>query len=313
SPPRRSSTRTRASSCSSTPRRSRSPPPTTGSSSGRSRRSSRASGGSSSDAHEPRAHLPPRRPHREGAQRHAGCARQGPRRSASGSDPRAHRRIEARGLDRRRGAEDPRVLLPPDARGEPRVGGPLPEDARGSLSEEVPLVMRLVVGITGATGVIYGIRLLEVLRGYPDVETHLVISVPGRRTIGEETAFAAKDVEALAAYHYDNKDTGASIASGSFRTAGMVIAPCSIKTAGASTVVDLSVVIPVYNEEENLPPLWAELRGVLERLGLAVEVIFVDDGSRDGSAEIVRGLRAADPRVHLVRLKSNAGETAATD
>ncbi len=93
--------------------------------------------------------------------------------------------------------------------------------------------MRLVVGITGATGVIYGIRLLEVLRGYPDVETHLVISVPGRRTIGEETAFAAKDVEALAAYHYDNKDTGAPIASGSFRTAGMVIAPCSIKTAGA--------------------------------------------------------------------------------
>jgi len=93
--------------------------------------------------------------------------------------------------------------------------------------------MRLVVGITGATGVIYGIRLLEVLRGYPDVETHLVISVPGRRTIGEETAFAAKDVEALAAYHYDNKNTGASIASGSFRTAGMVIAPCSIKTAGA--------------------------------------------------------------------------------
>ena len=76
--------------------------------------------------------------------------------------------------------------------------------------------MRLVVGITGATGVIYGIRLLEVLRGYPDVETHLVISVPGRRTIGEETAFAAKDVEALAAYHYDNKDTGAPIASGSF-------------------------------------------------------------------------------------------------
>ena len=78
-------------------------------------------------------------------------------------------------------------------------------------------------------------------------------------------------------------------------------------------MVDLSVVIPVYNEEENLPPLWEELRGVLAGLGLEVEVIFVDDGSRDGSAEIVRGLRAADPRVRLVRLKSNAGETAATD
>jgi glycosyltransferase involved in cell wall biosynthesis len=69
----------------------------------------------------------------------------------------------------------------------------------------------------------------------------------------------------------------------------------------------------VYNEEANLPPLWEELRGVLERLGLAAEVVFVDDGSRDGSAETVRGFRAADPRVRLVRLKSHAGETAATD
>ncbi|OLD30588.1 MAG: 3-octaprenyl-4-hydroxybenzoate carboxy-lyase [Candidatus Rokubacteria bacterium 13_1_20CM_4_70_14] len=94
-------------------------------------------------------------------------------------------------------------------------------------------MMRLVVGITGATGAIYGIRLLEALRGHADVQTHLVVSVPGKRTIVEETAYAAKDVEALAAHHYDNKDIGASIASGSFRTAGMVIAPCSIKTAGA--------------------------------------------------------------------------------
>jgi len=93
--------------------------------------------------------------------------------------------------------------------------------------------MRLVVGITGATGVIYGVRLLEVLRGYADVETHLVISVPGKRALVEETAYPAKDVEALAAHHYDDKDIGASIASGSFRTAGMVIAPCSIETAGA--------------------------------------------------------------------------------
>jgi len=76
---------------------------------------------------------------------------------------------------------------------------------------------------------------------------------------------------------------------------------------------DLSVVIPVYNEEENLPPLWEELRGVLEPLGLAFEVVFVDDGSRDRSAEIIRGFRARDPRVRLVRLKANAGETAATD
>jgi dolichol-phosphate mannosyltransferase len=78
-------------------------------------------------------------------------------------------------------------------------------------------------------------------------------------------------------------------------------------------VVDLSVVIPVYNEEENLPELWAELRSVLEPLGLVFEVLLVDDGSRDRSAELIRGFREADPRVRLVRLKANAGETAATD
>ena len=76
---------------------------------------------------------------------------------------------------------------------------------------------------------------------------------------------------------------------------------------------DLSVVIPVYNEEENLPPLWEELRAVLEPLRLSFEVVFVDDGSRDRSAEIIRGFRERDPRVRLVRLKTNAGETAATD
>lgn len=78
-------------------------------------------------------------------------------------------------------------------------------------------------------------------------------------------------------------------------------------------MTDLSVVIPVYNEEENLPLLWPELRGVLEPLRLDFEVVFVDDGSRDRSAEIIRGFREADPRVRLVRLKANAGETAATD
>jgi glycosyltransferase involved in cell wall biosynthesis len=78
-------------------------------------------------------------------------------------------------------------------------------------------------------------------------------------------------------------------------------------------VVDLSVVIPVYNEEENLPHLWPELRSVLEPLGLTFEAVFVDDGSRDRSAELIRGFRDVDPRVRLVRLKANAGETAATD
>jgi glycosyltransferase involved in cell wall biosynthesis len=78
-------------------------------------------------------------------------------------------------------------------------------------------------------------------------------------------------------------------------------------------VPDLSVVIPVYNEEENLPHLWPELRAVLEPLGLTFEVVFVDDGSRDRSAEVIRDFRESDPRVRLVRLKTNAGETAATD
>jgi glycosyltransferase involved in cell wall biosynthesis len=79
-----------------------------------------------------------------------------------------------------------------------------------------------------------------------------------------------------------------------------------------SSALDLSVVIPVYNEEESLPVLWPELREVLHRTGLAFEVLFVDDGSEDRSAELIRGFRETDARVRLVRLKANAGETAAT-
>lgn len=92
---------------------------------------------------------------------------------------------------------------------------------------------RLVIGISGATGSIYGIRLLEVLKAVPEVETHLVVSAPGKRTLVEETDYSVADVEALADHRYDHRDIGAAIASGSFRTAGMVIAPCSVKTAGA--------------------------------------------------------------------------------
>jgi 4-hydroxy-3-polyprenylbenzoate decarboxylase len=93
--------------------------------------------------------------------------------------------------------------------------------------------MRLVVGISGSSGSIYGIRLLEVLRGVPDLETHLIISAAAKRTLLEETDYAVKDVEALASHVYDDRDIGAALASGSFRTGGMVIAPCSIKTASA--------------------------------------------------------------------------------
>ncbi|HSB71618.1 MAG TPA: UbiX family flavin prenyltransferase [Candidatus Methylomirabilis sp.] len=93
--------------------------------------------------------------------------------------------------------------------------------------------MRLVIGISGSTGSIYGIRLLEVLRDIPDLETHLIVSGPAKRTILAETDYSLKDVERLASRAYDNKDIGAALASGSFKTGGMVIAPCSIKTVSA--------------------------------------------------------------------------------
>ncbi len=89
---------------------------------------------------------------------------------------------------------------------------------------------RVVVGITGATGSIYGIRLLERLRAAGGLELHLVISQPGKRTLVEETGRSVREVEALADVVHDDRDVGASIASGSFRTLGMVIAPCSVKT-----------------------------------------------------------------------------------
>jgi 4-hydroxy-3-polyprenylbenzoate decarboxylase len=94
-------------------------------------------------------------------------------------------------------------------------------------------VRRIVVGITGSTGCIYGIRLLERLRALPDTEVHLVISAPGKRTLIEETDWTVPDVEALAHVVHDNKDIGASLASGAFRTDGMAIAPCSMKTVSA--------------------------------------------------------------------------------
>ncbi len=89
---------------------------------------------------------------------------------------------------------------------------------------------RLIVGISGASGTIYGIRLLEVLRGVPDVETHLVLSPAARRTILLETDRAVEEVEALANRIYRSSDIAAAISSGSFRPSGMVVAPCSMKT-----------------------------------------------------------------------------------
>lgn len=95
------------------------------------------------------------------------------------------------------------------------------------------MTRRIIVGISGASGAIYGVRLLQVLQAHPEVESHLVLSSGGKRTIIEETGYAVKEVEALASVVHDNRDVGASIASGSFRTEGMVVAPCSIKTLSA--------------------------------------------------------------------------------
>lgn len=92
---------------------------------------------------------------------------------------------------------------------------------------------RLVVGISGASGTIYGIRLLEELHKREDVEIHLVLSASGKRTLAEETDLPLKQVEALGHVVYDNRDVGCALASGSFRVHGMVIAPCSIKTVSA--------------------------------------------------------------------------------
>ncbi|MEZ5564509.1 MAG: UbiX family flavin prenyltransferase [Gammaproteobacteria bacterium] len=90
--------------------------------------------------------------------------------------------------------------------------------------------MRLIVAITGASGAIYGIRLLEALREVPKAEIHLVISNGGKLNISLETDWLLKDVEALAHKVHSDQNLAATIASGSFRTGGMIIAPCSMKT-----------------------------------------------------------------------------------
>lgn len=89
---------------------------------------------------------------------------------------------------------------------------------------------RLVVGISGASGVMYGIRLLELLKSCPDIETHLVISKAAKQTLHYETASSANEIEALADVSYNPQDIAAAIASGSFITSGMIVAPCSMRS-----------------------------------------------------------------------------------
>jgi len=93
--------------------------------------------------------------------------------------------------------------------------------------------LRLLIGITGTTGVIYGIRLLQKLRETPDIETHLIITPAGEQSISLETEYSAADVRFLADYSYRADDIAAAPASGSFLHDGMIVAPCSMKTLSA--------------------------------------------------------------------------------
>ena len=99
---------------------------------------------------------------------------------------------------------------------------------------------RLIIGISGASGAIYGIRMLETLVSVPEIETHLVLSPSAKRTIEEETNWTLERVQALADVVHPHHDIGAAISSGSFRTMGMLVAPCSIKT--------LSGIVSSYND-----------------------------------------------------------------
>lgn len=90
----------------------------------------------------------------------------------------------------------------------------------------------MVIGISGATGIIYGIRLLEILREL-DIETHLVVTKAGERTLVYETDLNSRELRSLADHVYSDADIGAAIASGSFGTMGMVVAPCSVNSLSA--------------------------------------------------------------------------------
>jgi 4-hydroxy-3-polyprenylbenzoate decarboxylase len=90
-------------------------------------------------------------------------------------------------------------------------------------------MQRLIVAITGASGAIYGIRALEILRAVADVETHVILTPAALRTITEETEFRIDDVRELADRLYDYRDIGAAISSGSYKTLGMLVAPCSVR------------------------------------------------------------------------------------
>ena len=95
---------------------------------------------------------------------------------------------------------------------------------------------RIIVAITGAAGSSYGVRLLEELRGHDDIETHLIVSRAGFLNIATELEMRRSELESLADVVHDNRDIGATIASGSFRTHGMLVTPCTMKTLAAISI-----------------------------------------------------------------------------
>ncbi len=97
----------------------------------------------------------------------------------------------------------------------------------------MPPPKRLVIAITGATGAIYGVRLLQILQAVPEIETHLLISDAGALSLLQELGMKRKEIETLAHHVHKVRNIGASIASGSFQSEGMIVAPCSMKTLGA--------------------------------------------------------------------------------
>lgn len=103
---------------------------------------------------------------------------------------------------------------------------------------------RIIIGLTGASGVIYGIRALQLLGQVPDVETHVVISPSALRTAAEEVDMRPDDIRALCDHRYNHRDIGAAISSGSFRTHGMLVMPCSVKTlSGIANCYDNDLIV----------------------------------------------------------------------
>lgn len=93
--------------------------------------------------------------------------------------------------------------------------------------------MRIIIGISGASGAILGVEMLKALRAYPECETHLVVSEGARKTLASETNMEIEDLIALSDFYHSAKNMAAPISSGSFRTNGMIIIPCSMKTLAA--------------------------------------------------------------------------------